>query len=229
MQIALVAVVLLAGMWFTVLRPKSDDGGSSSTPAPAAATPNAPASKAAPGVKGLTSAIGKAKGAAATSDAANAKIQRATGGAPAAAKSAAPKAAAPAAKAAPVKKLKAAAPVVAAKKPATKTDTDPSGKLLAHLTHGKVVVVLFHAKGADDRAAMTAVRRLAGSDKKVVAAYPSISQVGRYETITRDLDIMVAPTVVVIGQDRKARVVTGYTDVDVLRQMVGDARRAAKK
>lgn len=68
-QIALVAVVLLAGMWFTVLRPKS---GSGST-APVAAAP-------APGVTGLSNAVDKAHGAAATSDAANAAVQAATGG-----------------------------------------------------------------------------------------------------------------------------------------------------
>jgi hypothetical protein len=220
MQIALVAVVLLAGMWFTVLRPKSDDGGGSSTPAPAAATP---ASKAAPGVKGLTRAVDKAKGAAATSDAANAKVQAATGGTTAAGKSTA-------AKAAPVKKLKSAKPVAAAKKPAAPAvATDPSTKLLAQLAHGKVVVVLFHGSGADDRAAKKAVERLAASDKKVVVSQPSISKVGRYAAITRGVEVMVAPTIVVIGKDRKARVVTGYTDVDVLRQTVGDARRTAKK
>lgn len=221
MQIALVAVVLLAGMWFTVLRPKSDDGGGTSTPAPAAATPDASASKAAPGVKGLTRAVDKAKGAAATSDATNAKVQAATGGTTAAGTSAA--------KAAPVKKLKSSKPVTAAKKPAKPVAAaDPSTKLLAHLTQGKVVVLLFHGNGADDRAARHAARQLAAVDKKVVVAQTSISNVGRYEAITRGVEIMVAPTIVVIGKDRKARVVTGYTDVDVLRQMVGDARRTAK-
>ncbi len=232
MQIALVAVVLLAGMWFTVLRPKSDDGGGTSTPAPAAATPDASASKAAPGVKGLTGAVDKAKGAAATSDATNAKVQAATGGTTAAGTSAAkaaPAQAAPTAKAAPVKKLKASKPVTAAKKPAKPVAAvDPSTKLLAHLAQGKVVVLLFHGNGADDRAARTAARELAAADKKVVVAQTSISNVGRYEAITRGVEVMVAPTIVVIGKDRKARVVTGYTDVDVLRQMVGDARRTAK-
>lgn len=237
MQIALVAVVLLAGMWFTVLRPKSDDGGGTSTPAPAAATPDASASKAAPGVKGLTRAVDKAKGAAATSDATNAKVQAATGGTTAAGTSAAktapakaaPAKAAPTAKAAPVKKLKASKPVTAAKKPAKPVAAvDPSTKLLAHLSQGKVVVLLFHGNGADDRAARHAARQLAAFDKKVVVAQTSISNVGRYEAITRGVEIMVAPTIVVIGKDRKARVVTGYTDVDVLRQMVGDARRTAK-
>src|SRR3569623_184831 len=73
MQIALVAVVLLAGMWFTVLKPKPADD---SAPAPAPAASSAPV---APGTKGLTSAVDKAKAASATSDATNAKIQAATG------------------------------------------------------------------------------------------------------------------------------------------------------
>src|SRR3954469_7387074 len=106
MQIALVAVVLLAGMWFTVLKPKPDSG-SDFQPTAAKARPGAP------GVKGLAKAVGAAKGAAATSDAANAKVQAATGSAakPAAAKAtltAKPKATAPAATAKPAVKPAAA-------------------------------------------------------------------------------------------------------------------------
>src|SRR3954451_24752955 len=78
MQIALVAVVLLAGMWFTVLKPKPATDDVAATPVATTAAPVAP------GVKGLTSAIDKAKAASATSDATNAKIQKATGSSPAA-------------------------------------------------------------------------------------------------------------------------------------------------
>ena len=96
MQIALVAVVLLAGMWFTVLKPKPAAETAESTPVAVTPAP-APSAPVAPGVKGLTNAVSKAKGAAATSDAANAKIQKATGSSPAvSAPAAKPAAAAPA-------------------------------------------------------------------------------------------------------------------------------------
>jgi hypothetical protein len=242
MQIALVAVVLLAGMWFTVLKPKPADDSAPAAAAPAATPASAPASseKVAPGVNGLTSAVDKAKAASATSDATNTKIQAATGGsastaAPAA--TAAPKSAAPAVKHAAAKSTtKAAATKPAAAKSGTKAaaatkpaaDVDPSDRLLAYLKQGKVLVVLFEAKGADDKAARKAVHQTAKLDPKhVVSAYVPINQVGKYEAITSDVQVLSAPTILVIGTDGKATPLTGYVDSAVVRQAVADARRAA--
>jgi hypothetical protein len=262
MQIALVAVVLLAGMWFTVLRPKP--AADTAAPTPAAVTP-AKSEPVAPGVKGLTSAIDKAKGASATSDATNAKIQQATGGAPTitGTPAAKPAAAAPAAaakpavaKATPVASkptksttpakakttaaaktgTKVAAPVAAkatpaaANAPATAAkkaaDVDPSDRLLKYLTKGKTLVILFHGAGADDRAARKAVHRAAAADPKhIVSAYIPIGDVGKYEAITTDVQILSAPSILVIGTNGKATLLTGYVDAAVVRQTVGDARR----
>jgi len=210
MLVVLAAVVLLAGAWFTVLRPKPDDGASDS-PTPAAQ---------APGTKGLTSAVDKAKNASAQSDAANARIQQATGGESSAA--AKPAAAGPAAKPATTAAAKAKKPATpaAAKVPAS----DPSSKLLAKLADGKTVVLLFwNAKGADDRAVRDAVRGL-GHDKKVATAVAPIAKVGDYEAITTGVEVFTAPTVLVIGKDRKAKTITGLTDARELRQLVGDVR-----
>ena len=233
MQIALVAAVLFAGMWFTVLRPKPDTGG----------TPTAQPQ--APGVTGLANDVAKAKSAAATSDATNAKIQQATGGStpatpaakpaavkPAAAKPAATKAVAttkakPAAHAKAKRvKAKAAAPAPAVKKAAA-TAVDPSVALLDYLSKGKTVVLLFHGDGADDQAARKAVHQVALTDKNVVSAYSPIGRVGAYEAITSGVQVTTAPTILVIGTNRKATVLTGFVDADVIRQAVGDARRAA--
>jgi hypothetical protein len=251
MQIALVAVVLLAGMWFTVLKPKPVDAPAPTVAAPVAATPAA-AAPVAPGVKGLTSAVDKAKGAAATSDATNAKIQQASGGPaakPAAAKATATPAAKPAvAKAAPGTKA-AANETTAAAKPATKANpaatktaavkpaaaeapVDPSQALLAFLAKGKTVVLLFHGDGADDAAARKAVHRVALKDKGVISAYADITKVAAYSAITSDINVTTAPTILVIGTDGKVTPLTGYVDAGVVRQAVGDARRnaaAAKK
>jgi hypothetical protein len=253
MQIALVAVVLLAGMWFTVLKPKPAD----ETVTPAAATPAAPAPTAsapvAPGVKGLATAVDKAKGAAAASDAANAKVQSATGGDAASpatatatkskgtkstatatkAKKAATGAAAAksgtkaaTAKAAPAPAKAKAAP--AKTTAATTAVADPSARLLAYLAKGKTLVILFEGKGADDKAARKAVHRTAKSDPKhVVSAYIPIKDVGKYEAITSGVQVLSAPSILVIGTDRKATLLSGYVDVQSVRQAVGDARRAA--
>jgi hypothetical protein len=273
MQIALVAVVLLAGMWFTVLKPKP----ASDSVAPAA---GAPAEPVAPGVKGLVSAVDKAKAVSAKSDATNAKIESASGSAATVSGSPAEKAAtkAPVAKAAPATKAKAKAPArakatakaatgaaaakagtkaatakavaaapkakakpatpVAAKPATTKAATpatavDPSDRLLAYLDKGKTLVILFEGNGAVDKAARKAVHLTAqGDPKHVVSAYIPISQVGKYEAITTDVQILSSPTVLVIGTDGKATALTGFVDVQSLRQAVGDARReaaAAKK
>lgn len=250
MQIALVAVVLLAGMWFTVLKPKPADSGSDFQPT---ATPAAQSAPVAPGVKGLATAVDKAKGAAAASDAANAKVQAATGGTtaakPATAKA---KATTPAKKATAAKPSAAAktgtkaatAKAVAAKpattkaaapaKAATEAEVDPSARLLAFLDKGKVLVILFEGKGSVDKAARRAVHLTAKHDTKhVVSAYVPISEVGKYEAITSDVQILTSPTVLVIGPDHKATPLTGYVDATVIRQAVADARRdataAAKK
>jgi hypothetical protein len=249
MQIALVAVVLLAGMWFTVLKPKSSsDSTAAFTPVPTATTASAATSttadKVAPGVKGLTSAVDKAKAASTTSDATNAKIQAATGSATATATKAnatATKAKAKTTSAASAKSGTKAATAAAATSAATAKAAaakpgeavDPSDRLLAFLDKGKTLVILFYGKGVDDSAARKAVHRTAQKDPKhVVSAYVPISEVGKYEAITSDVDVLAAPTILVIGTDGKAAALTGYVDVDSVRQAVGDARRnaaAAKK
>jgi hypothetical protein len=259
MQIALVAVVLLAGMWFTVLKPKP--AAETAAVPPVAVTP-APASSepVAPGVKGLASAVEKAKGASAASDATNAKIQKATGSSPAASAPAAakPAAAKPAAtKATPTaNKAKRTAPAKAKSTAAVKTGTkaavpaaakakpagasapatattkpvavDPSDRLLKFLDKGKTLVILFHGAGADDRGARKAVHRTAKADPKhVTSAYIPIGDVGKYEAITSDVQILAAPSILVIGTNGKATVLTGYVDAAVVREAVSDARRAA--
>jgi hypothetical protein len=217
MQIALVAVVLLAGMWFTVLKPKPVTAPAGT---PAAAQPTAP------GVNGLTRAVAKAKAAATTSDAANAKIQAATGAKPAAA--AKPSAAkAVAIKAAAAAKAKATATAKATKPAAATTaPVDPSDVLLAALGKGKTVVLLFSGNGADDRAARKAVHRAALADKSIISGYASISKVAAYSAITSGVEVTTAPTILVIGKTKKAIALTGLVDSDVVLQTVGDARRA---
>lgn len=233
MQIALVAVVLLAGMWFTVLKPKPADDTASVTPVTPAPTATTAATKVAPGVKGLAKAVDKAKAAASTSDATNAKIQTATGGKGTASSATSPaKAKATKSVATPVKhKAKAPATTKAAKtkamtKPATKVD--PSDRLLAYLAKGKTLVVLFEGKGSDDKAARKAVHLTAKADPKhVISAYVPISKVGDYEKITTDVQVYGSPTILVIGRDRKATALTGFVDAPSIQQAVGDARRAA--
>jgi len=217
--IALASVVLLAGAWLTILHPKST---STSTP------------PAAPGVKGLTNDIAKARGASAASDAANQRLQNATGGngqtpsTPATKPAAAAKpASAPATKpAAAAKPATPAEPKPAAAKPAAPqlAPGDRSGPILSELTAGKTVVMLFFSAGsADDHAALLAVRGADRHHGRVVVHAVPVGRVGDFDAITRQVQILQAPTTLVISPDKQARPIVGYTDVDEVNQTVDDA------
>ena len=236
-RIALVALLAVCALWFTVLKPKA--------PAADAPLPTAP------GATGLANDVNAAKGASATSDAANAKVQKATGGTAAKPASAAKKAT-PAKSAASAKKAtataahaaaatkpaatakaataKAATPNAAAPKAKPAVATDPTKPLLSALDAKKAVVMLFYNRaGIDDRAVRKAVAATARHHGKVVVKAVPVSQVGRYEAITRGAEVMQAPTVLVIAPDRKARAVVGFTTTAELDQAIADALAPAAK
>jgi hypothetical protein len=172
--IALVAVIGFAGVWFAVLRPKTESA-SPSAPAVPVATPAASKPAVTPATKATTK------------------------------------------------------PAAKTTKPATKTSkatADRSAPILSELAHKKVVVMLFWTpKGADDRAARGAIRGIDRHHGKVVTHVASIENVGDYEAITRNVDVLQSPTVVVIGPDHKARTIVGYTDHVEINQTVSDVLR----
>src|SRR4051794_23153566 len=206
-------MLAVCALWFTVLKPKD--------PAVDAPLPTAP------GTTGLANDVDAAKGAAATSDAANAKVQSATGGAatakPAASAKTTPATATAAAK--PAATAKAATPKA---KPAVATD--PTKPLLSALDAKKAVVMLvYNRAGIDDRAVRKAVAATARHHGKVVVKAVPVGQVGRYEAITRGAEILQSPTVLVIAPDRKARAIVGFTTTAELNQAIADALAPAKK
>ena len=208
-RIALVAMLAACALWFTVLKPKD----------PAAGTAPLPT---APGTTGLSNDVSAAKGAAAASDAANAKVQQATGGTAATtpSKTTAAKPAAPASK--PAKKPEAA------KKAAT--SADPAAPLLTALGRKHTVVLLFwNAKGSDDRAVRRAVSGIDRRHGRVVVRAVPVAKIGRYEAITAGAQVMQSPTVLVIGADHKAKAIAGFTTTAELDQAAADALAAAKK
>jgi hypothetical protein len=210
-RIALVALLAVCALWFTVLKPKD----------PAAATPTPTA----PGVTGLGKDVDAAKGAAAASDAANAKVQAATGGT-----STTSGTATAAKKAAAAGKSAAAPATTAHAKPKAKAATgDASAPLLDALDRKHAVVLVFwNRRGSDDRAVRRAVSAIDRHDGKVVVKVAPIAAVGRYEAITRGVQVLQSPTVLVIGSDRKARAIVGFTTTGELDQAVGDTLVAGK-
>jgi hypothetical protein len=206
MLIALAATIALAAIWLVALRPK---------PADVAGTPAAP-----------VTAIAPARDASAASDAANAKVQDATGGAqattPAATK---PAAAAPApAPGTPAKAAAPAKPAAPTIKPAIKAATEREAPVVRDIRRGKVVVMLFwSATGADDIATRGVVRDLSRHHGKVAVYVVPLSRVGQYESITKGVTISQSPTTLVIDRDRRVRSIVGLTELGELTQAVDDA------
>jgi hypothetical protein len=169
-------------------------------------------------VTGLAGDVSAAKGAVAASDAANARIQAATGGAQAPASTATRRA-----------KHAAAGPRTAAKPKAKSAAGDRSAPLLRALDRKRAVVLLFwNKRGIDDRAVRRAVAQTARRDGRVVVESAAVADVGRYQAITRGANVLESPTVLVIGPTRKARAIVGFTTTAEVDQAVGDALAAAK-
>ena len=233
-RIVLIVALVFAVLWFVMLRPKpAADGEPAVTP---------------PGVTGLANDVAKANKAVDASNAAAARREaaaNAVGGssttattkpsttsarpgttvAKPSATAAKPATAKPATAAKPAKPV---APVAVAKpaKPGLAADAapgDPSRALLASVDAGKVVVVLFWNKNAsDDRATRRGLRSIDLHGGKVVASAVPIGDVGRYEAITRGVQVLESPTVLVIGAGGKARAITGYTQAKEIDQAVSD-------
>ena len=175
-----------------------------------------------------TQAIPKANPAAAASDAANARVQAATGS-PGAAAGLSPGAAPPnpQAPAPPA----AATPKASAPKAATPSETAArsagerrDAAVARDIAAGKVVVLLFwNPAAADDIAVRSALRGLDRRGGKVVVRVVPISRVADYESITQGVKIAQSPTTVVVGRKGRARAIVGLTESREIEQAVGDA------
>lgn len=213
-RIALVGLLAVGALYLLVLKPKDEPVPATPAAVPAATTAGGTA---APGVKGLSTAVGKAKGAAAAQASSDAATQAASGGS----------ASAPApAKARPVTAAGATRTTTSAAAAAS-ASSDPSRAILAELAQGHTAVVLFAGREAtDDRAVRAAVGRVDRRGGQVDVHVVPISRVGAYEAITRGVTVLQAPTVLVIGKQRTARTVVGFTTTGEIDQLVADVRRA---
>ncbi len=227
-RIALGALLVAAALWFTVLQPKP-----AAEPAPTA-----------PGVAGLTRATKAAKGAVAASAASTARTQSATGEGRAAGPGktvtrVAPRTSTPtrknavtSAKATPAEvarhaRARRTVPGAATKPSPTLVQADgardPSAPLLADLAKGHTLVLLFwNKRGSDDRAVRDALKGVGRHHGKVVIKAIPAREVGNYEAITRGAQVLQSPTVLVIGKDKKARSIVGFTYAGEIDQLVGD-------
>jgi hypothetical protein len=201
-RIVLVAAVALIGAWMLFLRPKTET-----------AAPTPAASATAPGVKGLTNDVAKAKAASKTSDAANAKIQSATGGKDATATS-------------PSTKSSSSS---STGKAATGAAADTAGlppRVQKALAQKKILVLFFYnPKSADDRAVRKAVKKVDRWEGQVVVQAADVNAVSRYAKVAHGADVEQTPTVVVVDRNAKAERLVGYVDTRSIDQAVVDAIR----
>lgn len=234
LRILLVAVFLLGAVYMVALRPKAEEV--PATPATPAAAPAAPA--AAAGGEAAVSAPGQAAEAArqaAATEAADA--QRAAGQdpstAPAPATPATPAgspATAPAKPAATAVTVAGAAAAVAdnaiadTPQEAAERDVTLPARLRVALAERKVIVLLLYgARGSDDREVRREVAGISRRGGRVVVATAPISRLARYSRITRGADVLQAPTIVIVNRYRRALALPGYYDRGTIDQRVRDA------
>ena len=208
-QIALGALLVLALAWFTVLKPSASADEVVPLPgeSPAATLP---------GAAGLNNAVTGAKGASAAADA-----NAAAGQAAAAAASGEP--AGTSTK--PASARPSRAPAARAKDRAKRgaAPADPSAAILRDVKRGKVAVLLFfNPDAADDREVRRALRSVERHGGRVVVRAAPISRVARYAAITRGVDVLQAPTLLVINKAKRARTLVGFTDTREIDQLVAD-------
>jgi hypothetical protein len=205
MRIALMAVLSFAGLWFVVLRPKPVADEPVQAPKPANGVLSAPAK--------AEEAVGKAN---ATSAAREGTRQAAP--ASAAKPAAGSRTAAPAARTRPADAGRAANPRSRAVK-----------AVLADLEANRTVVLLFWERGsADDEEVRRVVQRTDRRGGKVRVHVASIRNVGNFEPITRGVPVVLSPTVLVIGPDRRARTIDGLTQTGEIDETVAEAIRAGR-
>ena len=207
-RIALVGILVVGALYLVVLKPKD--------PVPAAPPAATPAATA-PGVNGLGSAVDKARTASATQTSSDAATQAATGGTPA------PTSTTPAPAISKATGTDSPSTPTAKPEPAA----DPSASILAGLDRGDAAVVLFSGpKASDDRAVRRAVAAVARRKGKVTVHTVPIAQVGAYKAITRGVSVLQAPTILVIGSERTARTIVGFTTTAEIDELVSDVRRS---
>lgn len=203
MQIALVATLLFAVVWFVALRPQPADGGGEPASAPAAAAQEAPA---APGADGLTGAVEQAEEAVEPVNGAEAPAAAAD---PQAAKR-------PARRAAPGRRDGGA-------RASTRGGTG-GGIVGAALRRGKAVAIAFvDPRTADARAVREELQHVSRFGGRAVALSVPIAQLSRYEFLTREVAVTVAPTVVIVSPRRTATTIVGFADRGEIEQGLADA------
>lgn len=219
-RVLLVAAVAFLAAWMLFLRPSAEPVPEpvADTPVsadPAAADAGGPANPASAPGRGKALAEDAAQRATKGASEADAKAQGLVGeDAPAASR-------ARAGKVAPPLEQRAVAPELDAATLAMLPD-DVAGALRRH----EVLVLLFYnPRAADDRAVRRELRGVDRWDGRVFVDAVPAAKLARYAPITRGVDVVQSPTVVVVDRALKAETLVGFHDRLAIDQAVLDALR----
>ncbi len=212
-RIVLVAAIGLVAVWMLFLRPKTEEA-PAPTPAPATA----------PGVTGLGSAVDKANDAASAQEKRDAKVQKATGD----------DASAKAGKSESEGATALVSGRVLPLEPLSAEETKGLPRnIVRALDNRQVFVVgIFDTKekrwarmAYDDRRVRRELSKANRYDGKVAMAQSSLGGLSKLNAIVGGLGVSQTPSVVVVDRNRKAVVLTGFVERNVINQAIQDARR----
>lgn len=248
-QIGLAALGVLVLAWFAVLhRPGSSSSEPStapsahvgnSSPAPSSSSPGAGTPTyhgSAPGVAGLTRDIAKAHGAVATSEQNAAQLQSKS--AQASNEAASSTTSAPPAQHAASAPTSAVVHRTVVHKPTVHRSAAVKAAALAaaqqavlkrELHQGKTVLLLFwNPKSSDDKSVRQALLSVSAHQKGKVAVHVALAgQVGRYGAMTRDVQVLQTPTLLVVNRKGLAVTMTGLVDQYAIEQAILEAKKAS--
>src|SRR5829696_7699339 len=217
MQIALLVTVLLAAVWLVALRPKpaSVDTGGPVPPTPAQEAPSAP------GAAGLDRAVDQARGAA---DTARADARRAAGSSAEATTSSGARSGSEAAASGTAKPQRASG----ARHARRAAPADPHVRTIraALRSHKAIALAFINPTASDARAVSEELSHVGGFGGSVVTLSVPIAHLSRYGFITREVDVTVAPTIVIVGPNREATTIVGFADRFEIAQRLADALAA---
>ncbi len=213
MQIALIAVVGFALVWFVALRPKSSSGGGAATPAAQA-----------PGVTGLGNAVDKAKQAVGTANGASG----ASTGSSAATTTATP---APAASDESSSATAAKPAHEHANRRAEAARHADALKQAAHVRivrnavreHKAVALAFVDSSSADARAVAAELRHVSDLHGRAVVLSAPLDELSAYGFITNEVQVSTAPTIVIVAPNRSATTIVGYADATEIQQRLRNA------
>jgi hypothetical protein len=234
--IALGAAVVLALAWVTVLHhPASSSSSTASTP-PARTTPSAVYHGSAPGVEGLTRDIQKAHGAVTTEAQSNGRLERksaeASGEAPRATNSATPSSSSSSSKSGGASSSRTGTSATghggSAAANASQSSSPQAAAIESELAHGKIAVLLFwDPKASVDQRVRSELHAISRRSGQVAVHVALPLQVSSFGGLTRGVQVLQTPTLLIINPKREVTTITGLTDARSIQQEIGNAAHGA--